>query len=445
MADPIVVRLCHRDPEQPRLRFRIDPVGGGTSEVPISLRNDDANQIAAFRVKTTDRSRFDFVPAMGVVEPSGSITITATFKDTTGELIDEAGKCTAFHVVLSRFVSGTEADQLSPNTFATGTDGRCKLLVDLVSSTPPPPPPPPPQLQCAHADEATKQDDEEHEKDEAAAPTAAAEAATPSASQQPADTVRCLVCLDERGSREAMICCEGPEPHYMCDAPCLCGYLESQLDVHTGRIACPGCAGASNFSHKELARRLPDELFERYMVSLRQVDEKRYVREAEERARAMVERELQQAGASPGLAAQRARDEIAELLVVKCTCCGVALALQDDFEGCFALYCSNCPARPCAWCLRDVGPDNTHAHEHVARCSEAPEPERSHHHGALYCRNADGEEDLHKAPYVAQRWRRFHRQRVAPRVRAVVEAMEEEGLREEVLSGLADALEGMEL
>ena len=40
-----------------------------------------------------------------------------------------------------------------------------------------------------------------------------------------------------------------------------------------------------------------------------------------------------------------------------------------DFEGCFALTCSQntCRAGICAWCLKDCGAD---AHAHVAQCPE---------------------------------------------------------------------------
>ena len=44
-----------------------------------------------------------------------------------------------------------------------------------------------------------------------------------------------------------------------------------------------------------------------------------------------------------------------------------------DFDGCFALTCSNksCKAAFCAWCLQDCGAD---AHRHVAHCKMNADP-----------------------------------------------------------------------
>ncbi|KAJ1428017.1 hypothetical protein B484DRAFT_348798 [Ochromonadaceae sp. CCMP2298] len=54
---------------------------------------------------------------------------------------------------------------------------------------------------------------------------------------------------------------------------------------------------------------------------------------------------------------------IEDILTTKCPRCKKAF---QDFEGCFALTCSNCPCAFCAWCLADCG---SNAHNHVASCS----------------------------------------------------------------------------
>jgi hypothetical protein len=51
-----------------------------------------------------------------------------------------------------------------------------------------------------------------------------------------------------------------------------------------------------------------------------------------------------------------------EILTLKCPSCKKAFL---DFEGCFALKCSNCPCGFCGWCLADCGSD---AHSHVRKC-----------------------------------------------------------------------------
>jgi hypothetical protein len=97
-----------------------------------------------------------------------------------------------------------------------------------------------------------------------------------------------------------------------------------------------------------------------------------------------------------------ARQEIEDILTVRCGRCNVVISIDPDFDSCFALYCPAfpaCPARPCAWCLQDVGPDNGQAHEHVRRCQQAPEPERRYG-DALYIRPIE----RHTAPHVAKYW-----------------------------------------
>lgn len=116
-----------------------------------------------------------------------------------------------------------------------------------------------------------------------------------------------------------------------------------------------------------------------------------------------------------------ARQQIEDELVMKCPACHVRLDMQPDFDGCFALYCTHCPARPCAWCWSDVGPDNSDAHAHVRTCSEAPEAERRHRHGALYCRDRP-----HDAPHPKQKFDEHWRARKREPVRAVLQGLDDE-------------------
>jgi hypothetical protein len=56
-----------------------------------------------------------------------------------------------------------------------------------------------------------------------------------------------------------------------------------------------------------------------------------------------------------------------EILTMKCPRCSKAFL---DFDGCFALSCSNCPCNFCGWCLEDCGSD---AHKHVVNCPVKPQ------------------------------------------------------------------------
>ena len=61
------------------------------------------------------------------------------------------------------------------------------------------------------------------------------------------------------------------------------------------------------------------------------------------------------------------RNKIVEdILTLKCPQCKKAFF---DFEGCFALMCSNCKCGFCGWCLEDCGKD---AHAHVRTCPSKP-------------------------------------------------------------------------
>ena len=67
------------------------------------------------------------------------------------------------------------------------------------------------------------------------------------------------------------------------------------------------------------------------------------------------------------LAARKHVEE--EILQLKCPRPGCRRAFYD-FEGCFALSCSACQCKFCAWCLKDCGDKD--AHPHVLQCGEVP-------------------------------------------------------------------------
>jgi hypothetical protein len=56
-----------------------------------------------------------------------------------------------------------------------------------------------------------------------------------------------------------------------------------------------------------------------------------------------------------------------------------------DFDGCFALNCTMCSCKFCAWCMEDCGEDCsfTQHHNHVMSCPSAPDHRRNGYSGTL--------------------------------------------------------------
>ena len=102
-----------------------------------------------------------------------------------------------------------------------------------------------------------------------------------------------------------------------------------------------------------------------------------------------------------------------EVLTLKCPRCKKAFL---DFDGCFALKCSNCPCSFCGWCLADCGSD---AHSHVKDCRHK----------------------LNKDTFFGTQteFRQAMRTKMTADLKAVLLAMEQ-GQRQEVLQVLADDL-----
>ena len=65
---------------------------------------------------------------------------------------------------------------------------------------------------------------------------------------------------------------------------------------------------------------------------------------------------------------------VENILTLHCPREGCRAAVLD-FDGCFAVTCSNCRCGFCGWCLRDCGGD---AHAHVKQCAT------SRHRGSFY-------------------------------------------------------------
>lgn len=163
--------------------------------------------------------------------------------------------------------------------------------------------------------------------------------------------------------------CANEGGHFVC-APCLSEHVihagQDELQARQGRegrVLCPyspSNCGCTPYADADLARALSPSVFEAYVRDRVQLVE---VRLAIEKERA-VQQEAERIGQMDRRG--QLRNQIASALTMRCPRCRTAFA---DFTGCCALSCASCPAKFCAWCLKDCGND---AHPHVRACSEKP-------------------------------------------------------------------------
>eukprot|EP00667_Euglena_gracilis_P000262 EG_transcript_262 len=177
----------------------------------------------------------------------------------------------------------------------------------------------------------------------------------------------------------------GGERHFVCDE-CLARHVATFLasDLRTlrateGHIRCPQCQlgggqeglGASSpaYSDAELARHLPPEIFEPYVVLRLRLTEQQLAEHFDAALKAAVEAEREQLlrmDERQRRVRQARNHVVEEILNLRCPRCGQVFV---DFVNCCALTCSRCPCAFCAWCGQDCGVD---AHAHVVHCAENP-------------------------------------------------------------------------
>lgn len=182
--------------------------------------------------------------------------------------------------------------------------------------------------------------------------------------------------------------------HFTCNL-CLEAHVETQsaedparLQARKGRVLCPlapqGCA-AEPFAHTNLARRVPEPVFARYMRAHELAVEARVVAEVHEAMAAKPPPAASPAAAGAAGTAEEGvggaggptreqleglrRHIVDRILTLACPRCAQAFV---DFDGCSALSCPRCSCSFCAYCLLDCGAD---AHGHVARCQWNPRRE----------------------------------------------------------------------
>ncbi len=264
----------------------------------------------------------------------------------------------------------------------------------------------------------------------------------------------CRVCVECEGRpcNRAMgtTCVAG---HFVCrddlDAWVKHQTQEENRAVHEGRVYCPLATDGADppcatqpLEDRELALKLPLATYDAYHDGRCEFLQLRMQKEVQRQEEMLMRFHLASSKSTKSshdeqlsrrlTAAQR---EIEEILTVCCSRCDAVISLQPDFADCLALYCARCPARPCAYCLQDVGPGNAEAHEHVRVCEEAPAEFRRHDGGALYIRPIE----QHEAPNVATWWAAFHRQRAAPRIRQVLSKLAN-AERETVIAAMGEQL-----
>ena len=200
---------------------------------------------------------------------------------------------------------------------------------------------------------------------------------------------RARQCSAERSRRECLICfdvktvgegveCRGSERHFVC-RDCFSDQVRVQSGAdNRGRfksfnssIVCAFCT--EPFPDGEVASRCSPEAWTLYR---RARDEVLITREQEQHQLhiAQLRDELSRLNGR-NAAVHRHRLHIVEnILTLHCPREGCRAAVFD-FDGCFAVSCSNCRAGFCGWCMRDCGGD---AHAHVKQC------DHSLHRGSFY-------------------------------------------------------------
>ena len=178
----------------------------------------------------------------------------------------------------------------------------------------------------------------------------------------------CNICLEDEVRAVEGLVCQGL--HFVCDT-CFDMHVRT-VATRDDRLArgadvrcpCPECP-ARVFSAKQVAEHVQEATLDLLNALKKDLLELQVIHETEERVKEQLERERRRQAELSAVerAAKAVHDHVVEnLLTLKCPRCKVAFV---DFDGCFALTCSNCPCGFCAWCLKDCGTD---AHACAAEC-----------------------------------------------------------------------------
>ena len=207
-------------------------------------------------------------------------------------------------------------------------------------------------------------------------------ASQPAAKKSKDAPLKCCIC-DENTNESDSVTCSSESEHVLCNE-CFEGNLKNQIGVeylkhfkdHNMKIVCEICRVTDKqitmYTDKQVICNVSDEAYDEYRKACFDVIHVKSANETEERLKLQFE----QQAAQPAKGYQK-KDYVAmhrthiidNILTLKCPSCSVAFT---DFEGCFALTCSNCSDNFCGWCLQSCGDSDT-CHKHVLYCDYSKE------------------------------------------------------------------------
>jgi hypothetical protein len=186
---------------------------------------------------------------------------------------------------------------------------------------------------------------------------------------------RCTISLEEHLLEDGLQCGGSSERHFVSSGS-LDDYVLSELSAELGRrrqlegkIVCPVPGCGANYCDADLAKTLSCDTFASYVKSRIELVEYRLSIEKELEVQNRIETELARIKHLDERIrkVQDCARVVEEHLVLKCPDCSHAFL---DFDGCWALRCSQCRCGFCGWCLRSCGQD---AHAHIREgCPEVP-------------------------------------------------------------------------
>eukprot|EP00736_Rhodelphis_marinus_P009799 Rmarinus@m.14001 len=180
-------------------------------------------------------------------------------------------------------------------------------------------------------------------------------------------TTVCCACSYEYRFVDGINC--PAQDHFFCD-DCFMQCVKSAVGDLNGRVTCPMKPCQLNpFTDVLVAGHVDEETYNAYMDKRTKATEKQLAKKMEADMKKKLEaeiarlREMDELGRAVLQSVRHIREEILNL---KCPRCGQVFR---DFDGCWALTCSNvaCKCGFCALCLKDCGSD---AHGHVAQCTQ---------------------------------------------------------------------------
>lgn len=192
------------------------------------------------------------------------------------------------------------------------------------------------------------------------------------------------------------ILCNNPDEskkHFFCE-PCFSDFILSQCSIenrgqlhkHNGCILCSLCYPVHKtvFKFRDIVVHVSPEVSEVYVKAKEEiVAAKIYIEEQTKFHRQLEEskRTFKAAKINSGLQKHR-RYIIENIINLLCPRCRTPFV---DFDGCFALNCTMCSCKFCAWCLSDCGEECsfTQHHSHVMSCPSAPAHRQNGYSGTL--------------------------------------------------------------